>query len=53
VADDARVELRRGRLTGAPPITARAAGEALIAGMRAGSVLTRSGDRYPARVQRP
>jgi integrase len=44
--DDARVDLRRGRLTGAAPITVRAAGEALIDGMRSGTVLNRSGDAY-------
>jgi integrase len=50
--DDARVDLRRGRLTGAPPITVRAAGEALIAGMRRGSIRTRSGDRYKPKTIR-
>jgi integrase len=50
--DDARVDIRRGRLMGAAPITVRAAGDALIEGMRAGSVLTRSGDRYkPASIR--
>src|SRR5690348_4484112 len=50
--DDARVDLRRGQLTGAAPITVRVAGEALIEGMRAGSVLTRSGDPYkPATIR--
>lgn len=50
--DDARVDLRRGRLSGTPPITIRAAGEALIEGMRAGAVLNRSGDRFkPASIR--
>lgn len=50
--EDARVDLRRGELAGGVPITVRAAGDALIAGMRQGSVLNRSGDRYKPKTIR-
>ena len=44
--EDARVDLRRGAIGGSSGVTVAAAGEALIAGMRAGTTLTRSGDAY-------
>jgi integrase len=49
---DARVDLRRGRVTATQPVTIRAAGEALLEGMRAGTVLNRSGDRYKPKTIR-
>jgi hypothetical protein len=42
--DDARQAARKGALRVPAPITIRQAGEALLAGMRDGSVRTRSGD---------
>jgi integrase len=44
--DDARSAVRKGTLRSPVPTTLRQAGEALVAGMRDGSVRTRSGDRF-------
>jgi integrase len=50
--DDARLAARKGALRVPAPTTIRRAGEDLVAGMRDGSVRTRSGDRYkPAAVR--
>jgi integrase len=43
---DAEVDLRRGALAAAPPMMVRDAADALIEGMRAGTIRTRSGDAY-------
>jgi integrase len=43
---DAAAAVSKGALGAATPTTVREAGESLVAGMRAGAVLTRSGDRY-------
>jgi integrase len=49
---EAVVAIRHGRLRSSTPTTVRGAGAALIAGMRTGAILDRSGERYKPKTIR-